>query len=339
MTDIGYKGGIAIGEIIVYVPALAIAILLTIRHGFGRNSGWIFLIIFTLIRILGACFQLALDNDSNNQSIQTGAAILSTVGLSPLELCALGLLSRVISSINKSSSTFISPRLMKFAQLIVTVAFILAIIGGIDSSTQYTKDIQSQQQNPSKAAIDVQLVPQPLSKAAMGLFIAAYVILLVSTIMISFSLPHAEPGEKRLLLAVALSLPSILVRLIYSSISLFGNSADFRNNVTILLCMAFLMELSAVIIFEAIGLTLRKITPVEMEPHGENANGIPGSKPSKWSQFVRTLQRRTIIGRLITGLMGSRDDVEMHGLQGGRRARRAARREVREQGYKNVASM
>jgi hypothetical protein len=35
-----YRNGVSIAEIIVYVPILAIAILLSIRHGFSRSAGW-----------------------------------------------------------------------------------------------------------------------------------------------------------------------------------------------------------------------------------------------------------------------------------------------------------
>src|ERR1700753_2608381 len=38
-----YRNGVSIAEIIVYVPSLAIAIFLCVRHGFARSSGWMFL--------------------------------------------------------------------------------------------------------------------------------------------------------------------------------------------------------------------------------------------------------------------------------------------------------
>jgi len=311
---INYRDGIAIGELVVYFPALAIAVLLAIRHGFGRSSGWFFLIVFTLVRIVGACFQLATINDPTNISLYTGVAILENVGLSPLELTSLGLLSRVISSINKSHSTFIQHYHMKLIQIVVSVALILSIIGGINASKDLT----------SKGTY----TPQSLSQAAMGLFIASYVLIVATTIILSFSLPHAEHGEKRLLVAIAISLPFILVRLVYGSISIFANTSDFNSvsgNVTIYLCMALIMELCVVITYETVGLALRKLESVPTGNVAADGSYVQG--PSKASQFARTLGRRTIIGRLITSAAGNRDgDVEMQQHQGGRRARREARR-------------
>jgi hypothetical protein len=317
MANIDYKNGVAIGELIVYFPALAIAVYLAFRHGFDRSSGWLFLVIFALIRIIGSCFQLATINDPTSVSLYTGVAILQTIGLSPLELCSLGLLSRIISSINKSQSTYLQPYHMKLFQTIVMVGLILSIVGGVNAS----KDLSSKHI----------YTPQSLSQAAMGLFIAAYVLIVASTITIYFSVTHAEHGEKRLLLAVALSLPFLLVRLVYSSISLFTTNTNFNSvsgNVTIFLCMALIMELCVVIIYEAVGLTLRKL-PSAVVTDTVAADGTYVKAPSKVSQIASTLGRRTIIGRLVTSAMGGPDDdVEMqhpHGRRARRQARRAAR--------------
>ncbi len=308
MTNITYRDGLSIGLIILYLPALAIALLLAVRHGFGRSSGWFFLIVFAIVRIVGACFQLATINDPTNVSLYTGVAILQAIGLSPLELASLGLLSRIISSINKNYSTFVQHYHMKFIQIVVMVGLLLSIVGGINAS--------------SMLASTGVYTPQALSKAAMGLFIASYVLIVATTIILSFSVSHADHGEKRLLVAVALSLPFLLVRLIYGSISIFANTSDFNSltgNVTIYLCMALIMELCVVVIYEAVGLTLRKI---EKAPAGRaTVDGTYVQGPSQASRFGSTLGRRTIIGRLITSMVGNRDgDVEMQQQQGGRRA-------------------
>jgi hypothetical protein len=50
---LNYRNGVSIAEIVVYVPSLAIAIFLSVRHGFARSSGWMFLIVFCLARLIG----------------------------------------------------------------------------------------------------------------------------------------------------------------------------------------------------------------------------------------------------------------------------------------------
>lgn len=128
------------------------------------------------------------------------------------------------------------------------MGIILSIIGGVDSGNDYSKTGR--------------YVPQTLTKVGLGLFIASFVAILATTILLSKSISHAEPGEKRVLLAIAVSLPLLLVRLIYASIYNYRDSPQFSSldgSVTILLCMALLEEIAIVLVYEGVGLTLRKV--------------------------------------------------------------------------------
>lgn len=245
---VDYRSGVSILLLIFYLPALAVAVLLTIRHGFRRSAGWRFMIIFTLARFLCACFQLATINQPRNASLYVAYTVLIGIAVSPLELVAFGLLSRITESINKFHQTLVTVRHLQLAELLNTVGIILSIVGGVDSGNDYQKTGR--------------YVPQTLTKVGLGLFIASFVAILATTAILSSSISHAEPGEKRILLAVAVSLPLLLVRLIYSSVYNFGDVSNFSSlsgSVTILLCMALLEEIAIVLIYEGVGLTLRKI--------------------------------------------------------------------------------
>ena len=87
---VDYRNGISILLLLFYLPALAIAVLLTIRHGFSKSSGWRFMIIFTLARILSACMQLATINQPTNKSLYIAYVVLIGIAVSPLELVAFG---------------------------------------------------------------------------------------------------------------------------------------------------------------------------------------------------------------------------------------------------------
>lgn len=159
-------------------------------------------------------------------------------------LCSL--LSRIQANINQTHPTLITARHIQLAEILNTVGIILSIIGGVNSGQDYGKTGR--------------YVPQTLSKVGLGLFIASFVAILAFTAILFFSISHAEAGEKRILLAVAVSLPLLLVRLIYSSVYTFKESSKFSSltgSVTILLCMALLEEMAIVLIYEGVGLTLR----------------------------------------------------------------------------------
>ncbi len=85
---------VAIAELVVYIPCSFLALFISLRHGFNRSSGWIYLIILSIARIVGASCQL--DTMTNHsKGIQIAAFICASVGLSFLILACLGLLSRV----------------------------------------------------------------------------------------------------------------------------------------------------------------------------------------------------------------------------------------------------
>lgn len=47
-TGLDERGDISIAIICIYVPIFFLALLLTLRHGFSRQAGWISLLIFTI---------------------------------------------------------------------------------------------------------------------------------------------------------------------------------------------------------------------------------------------------------------------------------------------------
>lgn len=94
---IDYRQGVSIAVLIFYVPVLAIAVYLCIRHGPKRTSAWRFMIIFTLVRVLGSCLQLGTISRPDNHSLDMGYATLINIALSPLELVSFGLLDKVIT--------------------------------------------------------------------------------------------------------------------------------------------------------------------------------------------------------------------------------------------------
>jgi len=88
-------GRIAIAEICVYVPVFLLTLITVFRHGIGKQLGWIYLTIFCLIRVVGAGFKIASDNNPTNSTDLEWATILSSIGLNPLLMASMGLLKRV----------------------------------------------------------------------------------------------------------------------------------------------------------------------------------------------------------------------------------------------------
>lgn len=93
MGAITYSDGLSILEFIAYLPSTFVAAFLIWRHGFRRSGGFIFLIIFTILRVVGAGCTLATINNPST-GLYTAAAVCNSIGLSPLLMACLGMLSR-----------------------------------------------------------------------------------------------------------------------------------------------------------------------------------------------------------------------------------------------------
>ncbi|ELR05241.1 hypothetical protein VC83_05635 [Pseudogymnoascus destructans] len=249
MTPLTFRNGISIALLVLYAPLLLLGAFLSKRHGFGRSSGWIFLVIFCTLRLLSAAINLALINSPTSTSLHIANSITNSLGLSPLLLASLGLLNRAIESIERRAhSVTVTPRHLRLIQLLVMIGLILAIVGAVNLSDAKTDDDVHQ--------------ARTLVQAAAGLFIAGYVILCLATARVFFAISSAEAGERRLIPALTAALPFLLVRVVYAGVGAFGDNAKF-NAVTgsdvVFLVMVVLMELAVVCIFEGVGITLRAI--------------------------------------------------------------------------------
>ena len=88
------REGLNIAYLIFYIPVLFLAGFVAYRHGFGKQAGWIFLLLLSIIRIIGSIMEIV-SVTSPSEGVIEAYIILASVGLSPLILAMLGLLKRV----------------------------------------------------------------------------------------------------------------------------------------------------------------------------------------------------------------------------------------------------
>ena len=119
-------------------------------------------------------------------------------------------------------------------------------------------------------------------KIGMILYVVCFALMLALLALLATRCDSIERGEKRTLLAVALSSPFILVRLLYALFIWFLNNPKFsmlNGNVTIQLVMSVLEEFVVVIICLVVGLTLRVRNRESREGDGETLSAHPLRKP------------------------------------------------------------
>lgn len=262
---------ISVVQILVYVPIVAISIILCLRHGWGAEAGWSLLLFFSLSRVVGASLQLATTAQPHNIGLLFGALTLQGVGVSDLIILLLALIKRALVGIERARSTIIQPRVLSYTQLFVLVGVILTAIGGSNTGSHYAKTGEYEVSS--------------LSQAGLALTLAGYTLTVATTAVVGLNISHAEPGEKRLVLAVALSLPFLLVRLIYSAGDVFGHNPTFRlttGSITIFLGLAVIEEIAIAVIVAIIGLTL------QIRPKSD----LPPSEPGVLQKLLKRIQER-----------------------------------------------
>ncbi|CAL5866895.1 uncharacterized protein PFLUO_LOCUS1106 [Penicillium psychrofluorescens] len=243
MGSVSYRNGISILQLIVYLPSFFVSTFLVFRHGFRGSSGFLFLTIFTIARIVGACCELATISNSST-SLFTAAAICSSVGLSPLLMACSGMLSRVNESIKNTRYHAVLPDLaFNFFRIVTIVAMVLSIVGLTSNMT-------------------VEGLEHPEVEVKVGtiLYLVCWVILMAFLGLFYLQRSSVEKGEKRNMGAVAISAPFLLVRVIYVVLVWFVDNGMFNilsGNVTVQLVMSVLEEIVVVIVCIGVGMTLK----------------------------------------------------------------------------------
>lgn len=118
-------------------------------------------------------------------------------------------------------------------------------------------------------------------KIGMILYVVSWAVMVAMLAVVALRKGSVERGEKRTLLAVALSSPFILVRVLYAFFVWFLDNSKFsllNGNVTVQLVMAVLEEFVVVIICLAVGMTLRIRSQEPQESDREALSSQPSHK-------------------------------------------------------------
>ncbi len=251
--------GLAVAQIILYVVFLAGAVFLCLKHGFLKSAGWRYLLVLGLVRIIGSALRLATISAPTDQNLYVGWLVLNGLGLGPLILMLLGLLSRTFESMRRNGHDVVKPLFHRAIQTLMLVAMILLIVGGFSST--FTVG----------AGGAPQVSYAETSKVGSGLMIGVFVLLCLETLLALLNQGYVTQGEHRIVFAVVACLPFVLVRLVYSELLVF---AHVRSTAWLMLAMEVVMEAIVVVICEALGFSLAK-APEESKSADVEAQSMP----------------------------------------------------------------
>jgi hypothetical protein len=257
---------IAIAELCVYSPIFLLTFVIVFRHGFKRQSGWVYLAIFCIVRIAGAALKIL--SAKRPQSIDDAewAAILQSVGLSPLLLTTLGLLKRITDLVTtrvraegtnivmtgaggkignliakRATAASLRSRIIQLSHIPIVIGLVLCIVGGTN-----TGDAKK---------------GMTFTKVGIVIFLVFYIVLAILVAVTARDISNAPRGEKRLYWVIVAAIPFLGVRLLWSLIEVFGHDKKFSitgGDPWVNFGMAIVEEFIIVCMYTLLGLTLGK---------------------------------------------------------------------------------
>ncbi|KAK6580837.1 hypothetical protein PZA11_006325 [Diplocarpon coronariae] len=250
------------------------------------NTGFLFLIFFSLIRIAGAAVELATIHYSSSPQaagiLQTVALVLSFTGVSPLLLATLGLLYRVRFGMVKIYPTTIKPLHLVLLRLPVMAGLVLCDEGAIDFGSRFA----------ATSRFEVPLT----SRVGVVLFLVVSLATTSVTLVLLKMRSRFDVGDRYVLYAIASSLPFIFARLIYGILGAYAADPEFgffQGSVLLMGCMSVLPEMLVVVIYSILGVLLpRRVPepPIERPKKERPKTKIVFNKP--WS-IVEVEEKKT----------------------------------------------
>ena len=262
MTILNSTADLAIAEITFFGLALVLTLLVVVRHGFSRKTGWILLSILCLLRLIGGSATLFIQTHPMppSKDLLELATITSAIGTAPLLMALAGVLG-ILHNGMKSAAKNVGDLQFRIIHVVSVVALVLAIIGGIFHLNDNTAK---------------QSTGESLTKTASVMFLAVFAALAAISILTALRKVYVWTSERKLLIACLAVLPFLLVRVIYAVLVAFCTSPSsifyFANvDIYVSAFMQFLTEAMVILIFTSAGLLVPKTPGLGTANKAENA--------------------------------------------------------------------
>lgn len=193
-----------------YVPALPITAYVVFKQGFARKAGWIYLTLVSILRIIGAITGLLAMNNPTKGLIEC-SDITYGIGITPLLLALLGILSRVNQSMSMPK---FSPRAIHIINIPIMIGLIFAVLGGLN---EFNSNITTQ----NNGIRDL--------KISTAIYAAMLGVLAVISVILFLNFSAAKFPERILLKFALLSLPFFGVRVLYSVLTAYDRTSSAFN--------------------------------------------------------------------------------------------------------------
>ncbi|GLB36508.1 hypothetical protein LshimejAT787_0307960 [Lyophyllum shimeji] len=216
MPTLDIHGKLAAAQIGFYAPIAVFTIMLVWRYAFRRDAGWLFLLIFSCVRIAEGALILAGELVAHPKvDLFIAAYILQAAGLAPLLLSTVGFLGlagqSTYSEVSRVSLIF------RLSGLVVLVGLALSIAGGLLGTHV----------NPNLGTTGM-----ILRRASAGVFAGSYVFLFLAHLGCWTYHFQMRSYRRRLLGGMTVALPFLGVRVAYAVLAAWSASDLFGTSLS-----------------------------------------------------------------------------------------------------------
>ncbi|KAL0950696.1 hypothetical protein HGRIS_007473 [Hohenbuehelia grisea] len=201
MPTLPERGKIAAAEIAFYIPIALVTIVLVARYAFRRDAGWLFLFVYSLIRITnGALLVAAYEVSPPNLELFRAAVALDIAALAFLILATIGFLGLVGQYAFSESNRTI--RIFRVIGLLALAALAISVAGAVQSNDP--------QNDGARHTGTI------LRRVGAVLYAVLWVVLFLTHIVCYSYRHHVLPERRTLLRGITLALLLIGVRVAYA---------------------------------------------------------------------------------------------------------------------------
>lgn len=236
---------VALPSLIIYIILINPAIYSLFHHGRKGILGWYLLAVFCALRIAGAALQMHIDATGSKSM---GAAIVSSIGLSPLLLATESILHEARTARDPAFNHRLE--LIKILNFhgIVVAGLVLVMIGVMN-----------------EMKMDVP-VPNTMMKVGVILLASAWFFLVIWALH-SLKQPQQDrmavpafDDATLLIWGIITALPFIGCRALYALLSTFVQSASFRDSQAVKAAMSTAPEIVTVIVLVYMGVKTKDMS-------------------------------------------------------------------------------
>ncbi|KAF3393828.1 hypothetical protein F1880_005199 [Penicillium rolfsii] len=237
--------GLELAQLAFYAAASIPAIYCLIVHGKHGIFGWLYVLAMCGLRLVGNGMGYHALSTTGKPS--TSASIISSIGLSPLLLAALGMLHEINHSIPASLPVFLGP----FSLLVPH----LVIAGGIGLAAASGTNLH-------------------LLEVGLVIFATGWLIVL-GLVILSARANARHPGrgpEKKLLWATEIAMPLIGIRILYAIVIVFKDHHASGGGLVVKIILGTIPEFLVMISYLSAGLVTRNLARDRGEKGPQPAN-------------------------------------------------------------------